>query len=85
MTDKLKPCPFCGGGAHFHTTAYCHTIGSIGFEFNIRCSICGIESPKKYKTSICLTNGGEIEVVAGCENAILNAKEDWNRRADSER
>ena len=40
MTEKLKPCPFCGGRA-FIATYYPHTDNQF---YCIECSECGIQS-----------------------------------------
>lgn len=42
---KLKPCPFCGGEA---TVAGIYS--SNGTKFFVACTVCGIETPRIFRT-----------------------------------
>ena len=46
MSEKLKPCPFCGGEAEFHVIANSASHGGASFTFEIVCSECKVSLPK---------------------------------------
>lgn len=74
MTDKLKPCPFCGSdyvamskGAHWVAPKYFGRIRVVG------CGSCGVF-------------GSVFNTLAMSEErAEQMAIESWNRRADNDR
>ena len=43
MTDKLKPCPFCGG----NNLGYKNIYGGYTHEFKVFCRKCGSEGSAK--------------------------------------
>lgn len=49
MTDKLKPCPFCGGEAYTYTAKNI-TKGTTREYWLVHCKECGLNYPqyKKY-------------------------------------
>lgn len=49
MTDKLKPCPFCGGNAKVRETGYRKWDGSHRRFYIVECECCtvNIENDKK--------------------------------------
>ena len=70
MTDKLKPCPFCGGEAKYQTKTKCLGHGEY-FDFVfISCVDCGcsVKSKKPYD-----------------QDQKQTVTKNWNRRADNER
>lgn len=76
----LKPCPFCGGAA-VYATVLSSARGSIrGWEFCIKCTKCGVATPKNYKIEAQINGEGAL-ITAVDER--YNAKKDWNRRADN--
>lgn len=80
MPEKLKPCPFCGGEAHFRTITHDSGHQKVGFTFEIACKECKISFPKRYHTEFTLSETGKLEAyIDHREQAI----EDWNRRADN--
>ena len=76
MSEKLKPCPFCGSEVIVEKTPLWH--GSHGYhgcyEFKIECHECG-----------CRIDLRENNTIYNDEKtARENAIEAWNRRADHE-
>lgn len=69
MTDKLKPCPFCGGRARVCGVFPMAAGGS--FARCVRCDECG-------------AHGGMFVVHAGSlpDTARERAVEAWNKRAE---
>jgi Lar family restriction alleviation protein len=69
METTLKPCPFCGGKAHFHIGEH------VFFDVKIQCEICGTEGP--------LFDTTEENYFGDHEKRDKNMKdalEHWNRR-----
>lgn len=76
---KLKNCPFCGGAAAY-TPVLSSARGSIrGWEFCIKCTKCGVSTPKNYKVEAQINGAGELITVV---DKRYDAMEDWNQRAD---
>ena len=76
---KLKNCPFCGGAAAY-TPVLSSARGSIrGWEFCIKCTKCGVSTPKNYKVESQINGAGELITVV---DKRYDAMEDWNQRAD---
>jgi hypothetical protein len=40
MSEKLKPCPFCGGSSSFSSTGGSDERTGYNFTFSIRCDVC---------------------------------------------
>lgn len=76
MDSELKPCPFCGGKAVFHTESNSATHHCVGFAFKIECE-CGMELPGTYHVEFSLKESGEINVF---NDERPEAVEKWNRR-----
>lgn len=75
MTDKLKPCPFCGSKEVGMAKAVGH-IFARKYQGKVRAICC-----KK-----CGVNGGIFNTLAmSVEEAEKNAIQSWNRRADGDR
>ena len=73
MTDKLKPCPFCGGESKLEITTECWGHGEYHENYFIKCMRCG--------------SRGKSEVVYDktprqCEADCI---ENWNRRTNNDR
>ena len=49
MSERLKPCPFCGGNAMFLTITNKSSHSAVGVMFKIKCMKCGTELPKSYE------------------------------------
>lgn len=78
--DELKPCPFCGGEAHFLIKCSLEHGTTRGWEFGIYCSECNVTTAKtNYRLEIRLGDLGHItEIVDERQMAV----EAWNRRPD---
>jgi len=73
MSEKLKPCPFCGGDAEFKEDIYVQD-GDKGSYAKVSCSRC----------LACISDGGQWfdqESHDLMKNSVI---EDWQRRADKE-
>ena len=46
MSDKLKPCPFCGGEAHIQT----HEFVGCANTYGVVCLGCGVETRQFYES-----------------------------------
>jgi Lar family restriction alleviation protein len=78
--NKLESCPFCGGKAEIKTVSNISTCYEVGFDFNIRCTKCGIKLPKKYEIRFKLDKGEVIVTTDEREKAINT----WNMRTNNE-
>lgn len=78
MADiKLKPCPFCGSKAEFVTTTSGYQNDSRIIGFQIRCTKCKIEYPKRYEVRVSLGRNGEIITDLDQRKEAVDA---WNNR-----
>lgn len=75
--EALKPCPFCGGNAVFHTKSNNSTHYSAGFSFEVECEDCGMKLPERYELNLSLTEEGEISVL---NDKRPEAIKKWNHR-----
>lgn len=73
---KLKPCPFCGGEAHFRCRSNKSSHYEVGFEFEIACT-CGMKLPNWFEIEFCLSEDGEISIKKDEREKAIAA---WNRR-----
>lgn len=80
MSEKLLPCPFCGGEARFIQTAYGTTnLNSVSLSFSIRCVKCSATAPNAMgKIAINLLEDGTLNA---WRDDREKAAEAWNRRA----
>lgn len=67
MSEKLKPCPFCGGEAEYER------FNNPKTWFTVRCSRCGCQTD-----GFCINH----DDATAAENKAANAAV-WNRRAQS--
>lgn len=74
---KLKPCPFCGGKAHFIATSSGSQFDIRKISFQVECIKCRVSIPRYYKLELHLAESGEIEITVDERN---DAVEDWNKR-----
>ena len=81
MNEELKPCPFCGGRARFRVSTNKSTHSNVGFDFNIECSECRLEYPKRYECMVCMDEKGAINARTDERPQAIN---DWNRRVNDE-
>ena len=82
--ERLKPCPFCGGGAVIKQTGIevmQTNRDSVSFNFRIRCKNCDATAPgAQGYISANLSKDGVLNVWHDDRpSAILS----WNRRADN--
>lgn len=77
---ELKPCPFCGDTAIFHTTGNKTSHTDNGFDFTIKCRSCGCRLPKNYSVSFQLGCDGVIYAKTGKTDERQLAVDDWNKR-----
>ena len=75
---ELKPCPFCGGKAFYHTVSIFSGHNDVGYYFSIKCEACGIEYPTRGAISISMYRG-EITYTKD-DRKELAAK--WNTRQE---
>jgi Lar family restriction alleviation protein len=68
VTNELKPCPFCGGEAHFFETS-----ADSDTEFHAQCKSCGAE----IGYWVPHTAGDELRLMA-TQDVVTR----WNTRAD---
>ena len=79
MSEELKPCPFYGGKASFHTIASGCGCTDREIDFDIECTKCGVRSPRTHNMTFILGENGDMEFLTD-ERKI--AIEQWNRRAN---
>lgn len=80
---NLKPCPFCGKEAEFFVESKGYHSGeNAEWSIRIRCTNCGIKSPKAYRLDVVLNKNAEFQYL---EDERRVAVDDWNRRADNDR
>lgn len=78
-TEKLLPCPFCGGRAVFATDGNNSSHYNVGFAFTIKCQNCGCRLPKQYSLTFTLGDCGQIVPQSDNRNEALK---EWNKRFD---
>lgn len=74
MSEKLKPCPFCGGKAMFLTIANKSSHSAVGVMFKIKCMKCGTELPKSYECEMYMDQDGGIRT-GGRAMRLIDADE----------
>lgn len=76
MTEKLKPCPFCGGGARLqkHERVFIH--GKTTRAAYVRCLQCNARTER-----VPYEEFGKSSYSADAHIKAVNA---WNRRAKSD-
>lgn len=79
MSERLKPCPFCGGNAIFLTITNKSSHSAVGVMFKIKCMKCGTELPKSYECEMYMDQDGGIRTG---KDERTKATTDWNRRAN---
>ena len=79
MTDKLKPCPFCGEIPKISNSSIDYSACSFGVTYTVACPECKISF--KGHSEIIVKNG-EPTVL---QNGYLDCIEKWNRRADNDK
>ena len=72
MTDKLKPCPFCGGQGEITEHWESIGMGANVRQYYVCCESCG-------------ARGGMADEYFENGNLRNKAINRWNRRADNER
>lgn len=77
MTDKLKPCPSCGGKAKFHTKSNKSNSYSAVFEFDIVCRKCGMKIPYTFYMECKMCDDGLIRVLEDDKDRAISL---WNSR-----
>lgn len=85
MTDKLKPCPFCGGEVELLD----YTGRVYGFwDYKIKCKQCRAYMDSPSTAIVTGLNEGVFRQIRN-EETMLKAKREliiiWNRRADNDR
>ena len=79
---ELKSCPFCGGKAKFDILCNHCSHNRVGFDFSIRCSVCGVSRGKGYSSiDITLSENGDLLF---SKDERSKAVEFWNKRSDGE-
>ena len=76
---ELKPCPFCGGKAGFRKLENYTTSDSVGYEFNITCSVCRATIPGTKEVVLFKLSADGSVSIAG--KGLERSAEVWNRRA----
>lgn len=75
MSEKLKPCPFCGAVATSEVRVTQMGGDTDNIDFRIMCSSCGICKTIRLKiVNTC--------VFLDVEKAMIRAVEAWNERVD---
>lgn len=75
MTDKLKPCPFCGGEAEIKKCK-ANYIDCV----QAHCTKCGVSMPKVPINHQMYTCGKTVTLSE--EKAMQKTANEWNRRAE---
>lgn len=79
MTDKLKPCPFCGEIPKISKSSIDYSADSFSVMYTVACSNCKISF--KSRSEFTVKDGEPVTV----QNGYLDCIKKWNRRADNER
>jgi sarcosine oxidase delta subunit len=83
MTDKLKPCPFCGNKPEIRCTSSGTRIGVINQffrQYKLWCPNCGCNNNKGFSV---LFDYSPNTGLHADESELREAIEKWNRRADN--
>lgn len=75
MSEKLKPCPFCGGLAELDTSQMYRALsdGALRYRAAVYCTRCGADMGFCYD---------DAPGIPG-EDIVNQVVDDWNRRAPS--
>lgn len=73
----LNPCPFCGGEARLIAVTHNSSHDGVGFDFEICCTECDIQLPKRYKIEFYLDKNGDIKFTKDDRELAVS---DWNMR-----
>lgn len=74
MSERLKPCPFCGGEAIIKAT-----VKSYGFTIWCACEKCNARTE-----GFCPDTNRENDTMENIEECKKRAIKEWNRRANDE-
>lgn len=79
MSEKLKPCPFCGGEPYIKVVSQGHTntAYTIGVELGCKTCVFHMRADNVFEVD-------EFMNVKLCSNGIGHMIEHWNRRANDE-
>lgn len=72
MSERLKPCPFCGGEAIIKAT-----VKSYGFTIWCACEKCNARTE-----GFCPDTNRENDTMENIEERKKRAIKEWNRRAN---
>lgn len=75
MEYRLASCPFCKKPAKFHLISHGRGGNTAGFDFDIKCTNCGVSTPKTYSLLLELRDNGDLVVI---EDGRERAMKDWN-------
>ena len=78
MTDKLKPCPFCGSMPLISNSSVNYGSEGFGVLYTITCPNCKIAF--KAQSYFTVKNGEPVTI----QNGYLDCIVKWNRRADND-
>lgn len=76
-TEKLLPCPFCGGKAYFRTDTNGYHKDNRDFRFHIECQSCKIAFPKTFELAFSLCDDGKLRFL---KDEREEAVREWNKR-----
>ena len=75
MSEKLKPCPFCGGKPYIKVVSLGHTSSAYEMGAEVGCETCGfhMRADSSFKIDVYMN-------VSMCNDGISYMVERWNRR-----
>lgn len=77
MSEKLKPCLFCGGETYVKVVSHGHTSSAYEMGAEVGCKTCGFHMRANSLFEI-----DAFMNVSVCSNGIGHMIEHWNRRAN---
>mgnify|MGYP000012381560 CR=1 FL=1 len=80
-TEKLKPCPFCGGEAGFKIFNTIMQANNRGWSYELKCKKCGVSVPniERYETIVGMNENGDVLIIHDDRKKVIEA---WNRRVN---